>query len=77
MAKKCFVTGKSGMVVNSVTRRGKARADGGVGRKTTGITKRRQKANLQKKTVRVNGEVKRVWLSAKALRRLPEGVELV
>lgn len=77
MAKKCFVTGKSGMVVNSVTRRGKARADGGVGRKTTGISGRRQKANLQKKLVVVDGEVQRVWLSAKALRRLPDNIQLV
>lgn len=77
MAKKCFVTGKSGMVVNRVTRRGKAKAQGGVGRKVTGVFRRRQKANLQKKTVVVDGEVKRVWLSAKAMRRLPENIELV
>ncbi len=77
MAKKCFVTGKSGMVVNRVTRRGKAKADGGVGRKTTGIAKRRQKANLQKKTVLVNGEMKRVWLSTKALRSLPEDIQVI
>lgn len=77
MAKKCFVTGKSGMVVNSVTRRGKAKADGGVGRKTTGISKHRQKANLQKKTVLVNGEVKRVWLSTKAMRRLPDNIQII
>jgi len=77
MAKKCFVTGKSGMVVNSVIRRGKAKADGGVGRKVTGVTARRQKANLQKKTVLVNGEVKRVWLSTKAMKRLPEGMQII
>ncbi|PYE53612.1 50S ribosomal protein L28 [Deinococcus yavapaiensis] len=77
MAKKCFVTGKSSMVVNSVTRRGKAKAQGGVGRKTTGISKRRQHANLQKKTVLVDGEVKRVWISTKALRRLPENIQIL
>ncbi|AFZ67966.1 50S ribosomal protein L28 [Deinococcus peraridilitoris] len=77
MAKKCFVTGKSGMVVNSVIRRGKAKAQGGVGRKVTGVTKHRQKANLQKKTVIVDGEVKRVWLSTKALRRLPENIQVI
>lgn len=77
MAKKCFVTGKSNMVVNSVIRRGKAKADGGVGRKVTGVTKRRQKANLQKKTVVVDGEVKRVWISTKALRRLPENIQVI
>ncbi|ADV68123.1 50S ribosomal protein L28 [Deinococcus maricopensis] len=76
MARTCFITGKKNKVVNRVTRRGKARAAGGVGRKTTGIHKRTQKANLQKKTVLVHGERRRVWLSAKALRRLPDGVEL-
>ncbi len=77
MAKKCFVTGKSGMVVNSVIRRGKAKAQGGVGRKVTGVSKRRQKANLQKKTIVVDGEVQRVWLSAKAMRRLPENIQII
>lgn len=76
MARKCAVTGKGPKVVNRVTRRGKARAAGGVGKKTTGITKRVQKPNLQKRRVRVNGEVKHVWLSTKALRKLPAGMEL-
>ena len=73
MSRECYLTGKKNMVVNSVTRRGKARAQGGVGRKTTGITKRVQKANLHKKTIRENGVVKRVWLSAAALRTLEKG----
>lgn len=73
MSRECYLTGKKNMVVNSVTRRGKARAQGGVGRKTTGITKRVQKANLHKKAIRENGVVKRVWLSAAALRTLEKG----
>ncbi|WP_288433634.1 50S ribosomal protein L28 [uncultured Deinococcus sp.] len=73
MSRECYLTGKKNMVVNSVTRRGKARAQGGVGRKTTGITKRVQKANLHKKDIRENGVVKRVWLSAAALRTLEKG----
>ncbi|ABF46544.1 MULTISPECIES: 50S ribosomal protein L28 [Deinococcus] len=51
MAKVCEVCGKGPIVVNSVIRRGKARREGGVGRKTTGITKRVQKPNLQPLTV--------------------------
>lgn len=81
MSRECYLTGKKNLVVNSVIRRGKARADGGVGRKTTGITKRVQRANLQKKTIRENGETKVVWLSANAIRTLAKGaykgVELV
>ena len=73
MARVCFVTGKKNMVVNSVTRRGKARAAGGVGRKVTGVSKAVQKANLQKKAVQVDGEVRVVWLSAKAIRSLAAG----
>lgn len=73
MSRTCYLTGKGNLVVNSVTRRGKARAAGGVGRKVTGVSKRTQRANLQKKAIRENGEVKRVWLSAHALRVLARG----
>lgn len=77
MSRECYLTGKKNLVVNSVTRRGKARAAGGVGRKVTGVTKRVQRANLLKKTIRetVDGRsnVKTVWLSANALRTLSRG----
>lgn len=73
MSRVCYLTGKGNLVVNSVTRRGKARAAGGVGRKVTGISKRVQKANLQSKSIRENGEVRRVWLSTQALRMLARG----
>lgn len=73
MSKECYLTGKKNMVVNRVTRRGKARAEGGVGRKTTGISKRTQKANLQKRQIVENGETKVVWLSTKAIRTLERG----
>lgn len=73
MSRKCYLTGKKNMVVNSVIRRGKARKDGGVGRKVTGVTKRVQQANLQKKAIRENGEVKTVWLSTNALRTVARG----
>ncbi|MBZ9753377.1 50S ribosomal protein L28 [Deinococcus sp. HMF7620] len=73
MSRECYLTGKKNLVVNSVTRRGKARAKGGVGRKVTGITKRTQRANLHKKAIRENGVVKTVWLSANALRTLSRG----
>lgn len=71
MAKTCAVSGKSSIVINTVTRRGKAKAQGGVGKKTTGISKVRKYANLQKKVVVVNGEKQTMWLSARAMRKLP------
>lgn len=77
MAKECFVTGKSSIVINSVIRRGKAKREGGVGKKTTGIGKVRKYANLQKKTVLVDGEKKTVWLSARAMRKLPANIRIV
>lgn len=73
MSRICYLTGKKNLVVNSVIRRGKARADGGVGRRTTGIQKRVQKANLQKKSILEKGKVKQVWLSTNAIRTLQKG----
>ncbi|GGL04373.1 50S ribosomal protein L28 [Deinococcus radiotolerans] len=73
MSRECYLTGKKNLVVNSVTRRGKARAQGGVGRKVTGVTRRVQRANLHKRAIREGGVTKTVWLSASALRTLSRG----
>ena len=51
MGQKCAICGKSPQVGNSVSQRGKAKYLGGNGRKTTGISKRRFKPNLQ--TIRI------------------------
>ena len=77
MAKSCFVTGKSSIVSNSITRRGKAKREGGVGKKTTGISKVRKYSNLQKKTVLVDGERKVVWLSTRAMKKLPPNIVII
>ncbi|SMB91262.1 L28 family ribosomal protein [Deinococcus hopiensis] len=73
MNRERFPTGKKNTAVNSVTRRGKARAAGGVGRKATGTVKRMHKANLHKWGIRENGVVKQVWLSVHTLRTLARG----
>ena len=70
MAKVCEVCGKGPIVVNSVIRRGKARAAGGVGRKTTGISKRVQKPNLQPLTVTRNGVSLRIRVFSKCRKSL-------
>lgn len=56
MAKVCELSGKRPIVANTIERRGKAKREGGVGRKTTGISKRRQYPNLQKVRVQVAGQ---------------------
>ncbi len=68
MARKCPFTGKKTIFGRSISRRGKAKYLGGVGRKVTGITKRRFKPNIQKVRAVVNGRVRRIRVSAKAIR---------
>ena len=69
MPAKCEICGKASIGGSSITRRGKAKYLGGVGRKITGISKRRFEPNLQ--TVRVelpNGTRKRMRVCAQCLR---------
>lgn len=68
MPRVCFFTGKKTTFGNQKTRRGKAKYLGGVGRKTTGITARKFKANIQRVRAVVDGSVVRIKVSAKALR---------
>ena len=48
MAQKCECCGKTVRLGNQVTQRGKAKYLGGNGRKTTGISRRQFKPNLQR-----------------------------
>lgn len=68
MARECPFTGKKTIFGRSIARRGKAKYLGGVGRKVTGISKRRFKPNIQKVRAVIDGRVCRIRLSAKALR---------
>lgn len=68
MSKVCEMCGKGPIVVNSVIRRGKARAQGGVGRKTTGISKTRQIPNLQRVVIHKNGVSVRMRVCTKCLK---------
>ena len=68
MARKCFFTGKKTIAGRSIARRGKAKYLGGVGRKVTGIAKRKFKPNIQKVRAVVDGQVRRIRVSAKAIR---------
>ncbi len=64
----CYFTGKKTRAGRSIARRGKAKYLGGVGIKTTGITKRKFKANIQRVRAVVDGRVCRIKVSAKAIR---------
>lgn len=70
MPRQCFITGKRTRRVKTSLRSGSPKKRGGVGLKCTGVHKRTQKPNLQKKTLWLGGRAKRVWVSAKALRSL-------
>lgn len=68
MARVCYYTGKRTRSGRSLARKGKAKYLGGVGRKTTGITKRKFKPNIQRVRAIVDGKVCRIKVSAKAIR---------
>ena len=68
MSRVCHFTGRRTKTGNTIVRRGKARYLGGVGRKITGITKRKFKPNIQTVRAVIDGKVIRVKASAKAIR---------
>ena len=68
MPRVCPLTGKKTRTGKKYARRGKAKYLGGVGIKTTGKTLRKFKANIQRVRAVVDGEVKRINVSTKAIR---------
>jgi len=68
MSRVCCFTGKRTVAGRSISRRGKAKHLGGVGRKVTGISKRKFKPNIQKVRAVIDGKVCRIKVSAKAIR---------
>lgn len=68
MSRVCYFTGKKTSAGRSIARRGKAKYLGGVGIKTTGVTKRKFKPNIQRVRALVDGKVCRIKVSAKAIR---------
>jgi large subunit ribosomal protein L28 len=68
MAKTCVFTGKKAVFGNRKKYRGKAKYLGGVGKKILGTSRRKFRPNLQKVRCVVDGVVKKVWVSASAIR---------
>ena len=68
MPRKCPFTGKKTSAGRSISRRGKAKYLGGVGKKITGRVKRKFCPNMQRVRALVDGKVVRINVSAKAIR---------
>ena len=66
--KHCAICDKKPLNGNSIARRGLAKKTGGIGKKITGITRRRFFPNLQRVKVRfANGTVRRVKVCVSCL----------
>ncbi len=68
MARVCKICGKGTTVGNRICRRGMAKSKGGVGRKTTSVSKRTFKPNLQSVKTEIKGTVQRVRVCVKCIR---------
>ena len=68
MGMQCAICGKKPVLGNQYARRGKAKYLGGIGRKTTGKSRRKFKPNLQNVKCVVDGKVMTVRASVKAIR---------
>jgi large subunit ribosomal protein L28 len=65
--KICAICGKRPLTGNSICRKGLAKKKGGIGKKITGITKRRFYPNLQTVKAIVNGGTKRIKVCASCI----------
>ncbi len=69
MARICELTGKGPIKGSIIWRSGKPKKSGGIGTHITAITKRRFMPNLQRVKAVVNGEVRYVHVSARAIKK--------
>lgn len=69
MAKVCEICGKGPIVRNKLVQTGKAKRKGGVGRRTTGITKSWKYPNLQSVKVWRNGHAKSMRVCTSCIRQ--------
>ena len=68
MSRVCYYTGKKPKMGKRIARRGISKKSGGIGLKTTGITARRFKPNLQNVKIIENGTVKWVKVATSYLK---------
>jgi large subunit ribosomal protein L28 len=68
MSKECAICGKKPVAGRSIARRGLAKKKGGVGRKVTGISRRRFLPNLQSVKAVINGSRRTITVCTKCIR---------
>jgi len=68
VSKFCEICGKGPTAGRSITQRGMAKKKGGVGRKTTGISKRTFRPNLQNIRIKINGTIKKTRVCTACIR---------
>jgi large subunit ribosomal protein L28 len=69
MSRICAITGKRPIRGGRITRKGQSKKSGGIGTHVVKNSKRTFRPNLQRVRVRMpNGQVKRIWVSTKALK---------
>lgn len=69
MARICELTGKGAIKGNKIWRSGKAKKKGGIGTHVTAITKRRFLPNLQRVKAVIDGEVRYIRVSTRAIKQ--------
>ncbi len=69
MARICELTGKGPIKGSRIWRSGKAKKQGGIGTHVTAITKRRFLPNLQRVKAVVDGEVRYINVSTRAIKK--------
>ena len=68
MAKVCSICGKHPITGNKVVQSGKAKREGGVGKKTTGITKVWKLPNLQRVKLHTGGNARTARVCTSCIR---------
>ncbi|HXG08693.1 MAG TPA: 50S ribosomal protein L28 [Gemmataceae bacterium] len=68
MGQQCAICGKKPVKGYQYARRGKAKYLGGVGRKITGISRRKFRPNLQRIQVQLGGTVRRLRVCTQCIR---------
>ncbi len=69
MSRHCELTGKGPMKGSRIWRSGKPKREGGIGTHITAITKRRFLPNLQRVKAVIDGEVRYIRVSTRALKK--------
>jgi large subunit ribosomal protein L28 len=69
MSRFCELTGKGPVKGSIIWRSGKSKKSGGIGTHVTAITKRRFMPNLQRVKAVIDGEVRYIRVTAKAIKK--------